>query len=150
MKANSEQIKSLICRLKHKEILLTAAFVSGLLLSVAERFLYQKLFNDYLEFYIGSIICVIASFSLSMVRNAKHGGFIGKNLSLGIYLIHPIVIRCLNLVDELKATHYCSWYSVMTITLFLSLVIHLISSIKRTLHSLSHREFSSLMRYGND
>lgn len=75
-----------------QKVYLIILIAVGILMSVLERLYLSK--GDLLELYFGSIILSVTLFVISVKNPLRSNGLlrkIGKDYSLGIYIIHPMV-----------------------------------------------------------
>lgn len=86
--------------------------ISAVIVSYIERICLLKLgMYAKRDFYIGTVFTVFF-FVLLAVRFPKFGQnglieFVGKNLSLGIYVVHLMVLRCVSKIYDILYVWVC-------------------------------------------
>lgn len=102
--------------------------MSGFFLAVVERFTFIES-----QFYIGTYVVVFTLFT-ACIRHPDvkiaYLNYIGRNLSLYVYILHIAVGKCLDLLAEKNhlwqytAFNYSKLFLIIILTLILSYIIH--------------------------
>lgn len=106
------------------------AIIAGSILVLSERYIYNQMHMPAFSIYTGTIIQVIAIFIFSLKTgnyfNLPLLSYIGKNLSMYIYLFHVMVFKVIvEIVGHVDVLWIClittgvSWIIHCIVTLFL-------------------------------